>query len=421
LNLSGLAADKAPPAAAPLTLFWLLPPFLALAGIMLACDGRAMLASRWHPATLALTHLLVLGALTPVMCGAVLQVMPVLLGAPVGRVRALSSWTAAGLAAGTLLLAGGFMAGRPWLLQLGAGVLFAGLTAFLFAAGLALRRAARGPAATGVRIALAALAVTVGLGVLLVLSRTGLVPLQGHPAWVDLHAAWGLAGWLGLLALAVGMELIPMFYVTQSFAPALRRGLAPAVGAALSVALAWYLIARPAWAPAWPALSLLALHLAFHLAALRLESRRQRPSRDATLALWQFSHLAFAAAVIHWLIGRPGLAGAVLLLGAALCFVTGALLKILPFLSWLDLQRQRGRSRRSQVTLPRLRELLPYRVAAAAALGLIAATALATAAVEWPLLTLPAGLSLLFAAAALGWAMARVTRLRGRVSRALTA
>jgi hypothetical protein len=128
LNLAGLAADRAPPAAAPLTLFWLLPPFLALAGIMLACDGRAMVASRWHPATLALTHLLVLGVLTPVMCGAVLQVMPVLLGAPVSRVRALAGWTAAGLATGTLLLAGGFMAGRPWLLQLPAGL------ALLFAA-----------------------------------------------------------------------------------------------------------------------------------------------------------------------------------------------------------------------------------------------------------------------------------------------
>lgn len=421
MNLAGLAADKAPPAAAPLVLFWLMPPFLGLAGILLACEGSAMIASRWHPATLALTHLLVLGALTPVMCGAVLQVMPVLLGAPVGRVRAVAHWTAAGLAAGTLLLAAGFFTGRPWALQVGAGILFAGLAVFLLAAGLALRRAAVGPAANGTRIALAALAVTVALGVLLVSSRTGLAPLQGHPAWVDLHAAWGLAGWLGLLALAVGMELIPMFYVTPAFAGLLRRALAPAVGAALLVALAWYALARPASAPVWPAVLLLALHLAFHLAALRQESRRQRPRRDATLALWQFSHLAVVAAVLHWLTGLPDLAGAVLLMGAALCFVGGALIKILPFLSWLDLQRQRSNARQSQVTLPRLRELLPDRLATAAALGLVAATALATAAVGLPLLVLPAGVALLFAALALGWGMWRVTRMRNRVIHALSA
>ena len=418
MNLAGLAADKAPPAAAPLALFWLLPPFLALAGGLLVYHGEAIIASRWHPGTLALTHLLVLGALTPVMCGAVLQVMPVLLGATVERVRAVAGLTATGLAAGTLLLASGFLGGQPWLLQLGGCVLFAGLAVFLLAAGLALLQAANGPAATGVRIALAALAVTTALGGLLVLSRTGLVPIPGHAAWVDLHAAWGLAGWLGLLVLAVGMELIPMFYVTPAFAQALRSGLAPAVAAGLLAALAWYLVERPVSAPAWPALLVLALHLAFHLAALRQESRRQRRHRDATLALWQFSHLAVVAALLQWLIGRPGLAGAVLLLGAALCFVAGALLKILPFLTWLDLQRQR---RHSQATLPRLRELLPDRMATAAALGLVAATALATAAVELPRLVLPAGLSLLFAALALGWGMWRVTSMRNRLSRALRA
>ena len=41
------------------------------------------MASRWAPAALATTHFLVLGALAPVMCGALLQMSPVLLGAPI--------------------------------------------------------------------------------------------------------------------------------------------------------------------------------------------------------------------------------------------------------------------------------------------------------------------------------------------------
>jgi hypothetical protein len=421
LNLGGLAADKAPPAGAPLTLFWLLPPFLALAGVLLLVDGHAILASRWDPASLALTHILVLGALTPVMCAAVLQVMPVLLGAPVPRVRTVAGVTAAGLTLGTLALAGGFLFARPWMLQLGAGALFVGLGVFLAAAGLALRRAANSPATTGVRVALAALAVTVALGVLLVLSRTGWLPLPGHAAWTDLHALWGLAGWLGLLAVAVGMELIPMFYVAPAFRPGLKRWLARTVAAALLLGLLWHALDWPTQIPAWLPGLLLFLHLGFHLEALRLEWWRQRIRRDATLALWQVSHLAIAAALLHWVTGAPGLAGAVLVLCAALCFVVGALLKVLPFLSWLGLQRQRSARRDSPVSLPRLRELLPDRQANLVALGLVGASAASTAAVAVPWLSMPAGASLVATAMTLAWAMWRIARLRAGVSRALRA
>jgi hypothetical protein len=74
MNLGGLSPDKSPPVEAPLTLFYLLPVFLVLAGITLAWYGDQVLASRWTPAALGVTHFLVLGALAPVMCGALLQI-----------------------------------------------------------------------------------------------------------------------------------------------------------------------------------------------------------------------------------------------------------------------------------------------------------------------------------------------------------
>ena len=67
MNLGGLSPDKAPPVEAPLTLFYLLPFFLVLAGVLLASQGDQLLASRWTPAALAATHFLVLGALAPVL------------------------------------------------------------------------------------------------------------------------------------------------------------------------------------------------------------------------------------------------------------------------------------------------------------------------------------------------------------------
>ena len=86
MNLGGLSPDKAPPVDAPLGLFYLMPPFLALAGLVVAWQGDQVLLSRWTPAALAVTHFLVLGALAPVMCGALLQISPVLFGTPFPRV-----------------------------------------------------------------------------------------------------------------------------------------------------------------------------------------------------------------------------------------------------------------------------------------------------------------------------------------------
>lgn len=85
MDLSGLSPDKAPPVEAPLALFYLMPLFIGLAGMVLLWQGDQVLASRWAPATLAATHFIVLGALAPVMCGALLQISPVLLGAPFPR------------------------------------------------------------------------------------------------------------------------------------------------------------------------------------------------------------------------------------------------------------------------------------------------------------------------------------------------
>lgn len=51
---------------------------------------------RWSPATLALTHLITLGYLAMIMLGALLQILPVVLGVPVPQVR--RSCGSAGLA-----------------------------------------------------------------------------------------------------------------------------------------------------------------------------------------------------------------------------------------------------------------------------------------------------------------------------------
>ena len=413
MNLSGLSPEKAPPVAVPLGLFLMLPVFLVLAGAVLVCYGGDALATRWSPAALAGVHLLVLGGLAPVMCGALFQVAPVLLGTPFPAVRPVALVTGASLGTGALALAAGFLTGSPdWLLA--GGVLAAsGLGVFLIAATAALwSRGGRGETTRAVRLALVALALTTLLGLSLVGARHGDLDLPYRLAWVDVHAAWGIGGWIGLLLVGVAMDLLPMFYVTGGFGERLRRWLVPgAFGLLVAVSLL-YLAMAPALSAEWLFAAALAPHLVFLGQALRREKLRRRPRRDPTLTLWQSSHGMIVAALAASLLGDLPVLNGVLLLGAGTAFVVGSLFKIVPFLSWLDLQQRRMAAGAVTVRLPRLNELWPDKGAVAVTAALATALAVLAAASAWPPATSAGGGALVLAGAMLGYYLLRANRLR---------
>jgi len=421
VNLTGLAPDKAPPVEAPLVLFYLMPLFLGLAGLALAWQGEQVLVSRWSPAALAATHFVVLGALAPVMCGALLQIAPVLLGAPYPRVRAIARLTAGSLGIGGLLVGVGFLSMRPGLLLSGGVTVAAGLAVFVAVSFRALAAAAgRRETRWAVRLALGALAVTIVLGLTLALTRLGWLALAHHLDWVRSHLAWGLAGWVGLLLAGIGMEIIPFFYVAPGFNLPLRRTLPFAVFGVLSlISVFGALPVTSPWVLQGLVLVLFLVHLLYNANALLVQWRRQRPRRDANLWLWQASHVAVFAAFVAWLGDRsPSLTG-ILLLGGALSFVTGSLMKIVPFLTWLDLQQRRAAARNTAVSLPRLHALLPAGSANAIALTLGAAIVAALAGVFAPLFTHLGGGLLVVCATLLAHALRRSARLRREVIRQL--
>ena len=127
MKTAGLSLDQAPPIGVPFAFFLAAPLFAALAGGLLLWQGEAVLVSRWTPAALAVTHLLALGFLTQIMCGALLQMLPVLAGSPVPRVVAVGRATQMLLIPGTLALCAGFLWGGAIWLTAGAGALGLGL------------------------------------------------------------------------------------------------------------------------------------------------------------------------------------------------------------------------------------------------------------------------------------------------------
>lgn len=418
---AGLSLQQAPPLSVPLRFFLSAPLFgLAAAGLLLWL-GPDALASRWSPGALALSHLLVLGVLTMVMCGALLQMLPVLAGAPVARPRRVAGLCHGLLVLGTLSLAAGFLGAGQGGFRVAVVLLGFGLGGFLAVVGFGLARAPQvHDSVRGMRWALLGLAVTLGLGLSLGLGHSGLgLPLRRWPL-TDLHLAWGLLGWIATLVAVVAWQVVPMFQMTPPYPPWLRRWLAPGLFALLG----WHALAvLRGWPLAQlPALGLAAALAVFALITLRLLARRRRQIGDASVDFWRLgmAALALAAALAAAsALAPPAPAGGLALaasllylLGFALSVVNGMLYKIVPFLVWLHLQ-QRLSARievRHHIVLPNMKSILPEpRCRRQFTLHLVALAVL-LAAVLLPALLRPAALLWLADFALLGLNLLSATR-----------
>ncbi len=351
MHPGGLTLEQAPPIAVPFRFFLTAPVFLLLAAALLAWSGAEAFDARATPAALAVTHLITLGYMAMVMQGAMLQILPVLAGAPVPAARFVASTSHALLVVGTAALAGGFAFAQPLFTQVAAWTLGAAFAVFLGAVAAALARVAvRSVTVIGMGFAAIALAITVVLGlVLAAMHGWGVAP----PSFAirALHPAWGLAGWTGLLVAGVAYQVVPMFQMTPPYPQAMTRGFPAAVFALLA---AW---SAAAWSGRMPALAaalaavVAAAYLAFAVTTLVLQHRRRRRVPDATLAFWQLGMASLAAACIAWGVrvlweGAPDALdltiGVLALAGAAVSVIAGMLYKIVPFLGWFHLQASIG-------------------------------------------------------------------------------
>lgn len=367
-NTLALSLDQAPPILVPLRFFLSAPLFGMLAALILLGAGPAAWGTRWSPAMLAATHLMTLGFMTMVMMGALMQMLPVLAGVPVPHARRVSGALHFLLSAGTLLLAGGLLYVRNDALRLSLPPLLLAFGVFLGVMGLCLGRTrVRGPTVGGMRLAVAALAVAVILGMLLGAQRGWGLNILGR-RFTDLHVAWGLLGWAGLLVVGVAYQVIPMFQMTPEFPRRLTRWLAPALFAALAVwSLSVFFTLRLTLPPFIPPLLATLPVLGYTLFAvviLRLQQRRRRRLPDVTVLFWRIASLSIVTAAALWCAGplwpaayaghRALLWGVLIIVGFGVSAINGMLYKIVPFLVWLHLQSGGGRGR-----LTNMKEIIP--------------------------------------------------------------
>ena len=414
---SGLNFQQAPPISVPLRFFLSAPLFALLASIVLLWSGEDLMASRWSPATLAAVHLLTLGYMAMVMAGAMIQMLPVLAGTPVPRPRLFAGIVHVALVLGVLLFAGGLLFESPNILKLAITMLGIGLTVFVVVMLVVLSRTGNWTdTAIAMALALVALGATMVLGLTLAVSRAWGLALP-NLSLADLHPAWGLMGWTGLLLEGVAYHIVPMFQMTANYPQWLVRRLSPAI---LLILLAWSFVKWHGTGAVWQGMGLLftcMLGGAYCLLAgitLNLQRRRRRRLPDVTLEYWRVGMVSVVLAALVWIsqqfsvlnFPQSGvLLGVLAIFGAALSFINGMLCKIVPFLVWFHLQS------RSDVKgeVPNVKALLPEKAQRQQLRLHLVALAACAAAALWPtVFSYPAALCIGLASCSVLWNMVGV-------------
>ncbi len=376
-----LAYALSPAPGLPLRFLLAAPWFGVLAALALFAAGDTAFVSRWSAPTLGATHLLTLGYLGMAMAGSILQLIPVVTGAalPVGRAAAAIAWS--GLALGALLLASALGLNALFLF-IPAALLLAGAFGILVAViGRALllpASPAAMPMVRGMRLAVSGLAITVVLGVILAFTLAGAL---AAPVLMlaDLHAAWGLLGWVAMLIVGVAFQVIPMFQASRMYPPFVTRW-GPWTLAALLAA--WSAVTAAGMPLAYVAAGMLGAALAaFAAFTAWLLTTRKRKEPDATTLYWRLSLGCLAASALLYAAQAPLVVGIVFIGGFAMGAVNGMLYKIVPFLLWYHLQHD-PLARKGDV--PTIRAILPDALARRQFWWHSAALAALLGAVYWP-------------------------------------
>lgn len=366
-----LAQSQAPPISVPLRFFLTAPLFGVLAAIVQIYSGPDTVA-QVTPTTLAITHLLTLGYISMVMIGAMSQMLPVVVGSPMPQPLLISSIAHALLTVGVLALAFGLLFGHGEVMLIAMLLLGIGLSAFIGAAAYSLiQTQAKNPTISGMRVAIAGLAITVVLGLGAAAEHVWNLGLSLPDTWTHVHLTWGFTGWVGILVISVAYEVVPMFQMTPQYPRRMLRWMTKAIFAGLLLWTGVYLLTSTDFSVR----NILADVLSFCLAAglavfagatLYLQSQRRRRVPDQTLKFWRLAMVSLLLCTGLWVVGQfwpllgdwqnfGYLNGMLFIIGFAVSVILGMLYKIIPFLMWLHLQSQNTH----RFKLPNIKEFIP--------------------------------------------------------------
>lgn len=310
------------------------------------------------PLTLVLVHMVTIGWLSLLMCGALFQFVPVLVAQPLIGPQFVLPALICLLAGLALLLAGflqlnGFWDMRVAFLPIAGILLPIGFGLVIFVLGRTLLQGRPLPlSARFVAAGLVCLIATALLGGLFTSLLSGLAPLGHQVDWrseaLPLHISAGFGGWLTLTAIGVSYRLLPMFMLS----PDKERASGKVVLWSSCTALALVLAAVPlermlggsgvAWHVAYLAMLIAVVFYAVDLVFFYRHRKRRTIELNSRSAIGAFAALYLSVALLVALVtsGTLGKNAAALVYLVAFGWLSGLALsqlyKIVPFLTWLE-------------------------------------------------------------------------------------
>lgn len=314
----------------------------AFFGILLPWVVPEAIQAPGFPHVLALVHIATLAWLTMTIMGASLQLIPVIIVAPL-RASRFIHWQYPIYTSGVVLLLSGFWWMQPWLLAIGGTVIVLAVAHYVIVLSITLAQGtARSLTVRFLIASLAYLCIVVSLGLTMALDFQFNFLGPTSDQLLLIHITLGIVGWLSSTLIGVSYTLVRMFALAHGHSDRPGRFIfillnASIVGLALGFIFSW----RPLILLAGGMLVVSAWLFAYdywHMLRARRRKLLDVTQYHGIAAVVYFSlvmPLGLGVTVFNWrqpaVLAALGLAALVGWLGQS---IIGYLYKIVPFLIW---------------------------------------------------------------------------------------
>lgn len=342
MKLNTLLVDQAPPISAPLRFFVTAPLFGLVAGILMLFSNTQILRDRYSIDAIIVTHSLTIGFFAFVMFGALTQMLPVLTGARILKVKLVTTLSHIMLVVGLLSMIVGLKFSLNAMTTLAYSMLGGGFMVMILSLVNALRSVNSFTATVkGVTASLLFAFFIVILGVMMLSGYADENIGARHIIYANIHSVWAIFGFCGLLIIGVAFQVLPMFYVAAHFKGFCKKRVVILISIGL---LIWMLCNSmyeeyTLYAKLW----IVTFFWAFATAVWLKLFKRKRPVSDVTVWYWRAASIFLTLGSFLWIFDEffkhEYIVMVAILIGGGfiLSIMIGMLYKIVPFLVWSHL------------------------------------------------------------------------------------
>ncbi|MCP3674439.1 MAG: hypothetical protein GY829_08230 [Gammaproteobacteria bacterium] len=376
MNLQGLSFDSMPPLAVPYQFFITAPLAIIAIGLLWLFATPVEFISRWSNLLLASTHGITLGFMLMVMLGALFQVLPVVTGIAMPKATKLSKVVYLFLLIGVICLVFGFAFRQNQMLGLGAIAVLIALIVFVSGLFISFPQMRNTPTSWAIRLASVSLLITIGLGVAFIAAWLEPSWFPSFRLWTNIHLLWGIIGWTLLLMMGVSFQIIPMFYVTPDYPKWVSHFLPVAIFVQLlsyNLVKVFGVFSDNSIATIIQLIFIAVSAVAYAIYTLYLLRQRKRKARDITIWFWNSAMVNFIITAALFIVnlfyqGQYStlleiMIAVIALVGFAMALITGMLLKIIPFLVWLNIQQKWIKHPSTKMPLSNMQQVIPMKIA----------------------------------------------------------